>query len=162
MEQLTGQDKEQERNQSTVTHVKDGTGHATQAKPGQPVQQCVRKHVSTACTCGPETAPLPVVVLAAEQEIHHQDRDRRTAHDHQAVADEEKAEHVVHLVEPDAVHDEVKFGEDGGERKHTDDEHAWDWAEVAGTRWDLARYLIRADGCLDSLDLSVTADGGFV
>lgn len=151
-DRLTGQDKEQERNQGAVTHIEDGTSHTTKAESHQPEKQRVPKHESAAGACGPETAPLPVIVFATEQEIHHQDSDCRAAHDHEPVADKEEAEHIVHLVEPDAVHYEMELDEDGGEREDTDNEHAWDRAEVAGTGWNLAGDLIRTDGCLHGLE----------
>ena len=48
-----------------------------------------------------------MVILCAEGEIDHQHGHGGAGDDHQRVAEKEEAEHVVDLVEPDAVGDEV-------------------------------------------------------
>lgn len=73
-----------------------------------------------------------MIVLRTEQEVDQEYRDGGTGDDHDAVAEEEKAEHVVDFAEPHVVHDEVELDEDGAEGEDTDEEHGWEWAEVGG------------------------------
>ena len=54
-----------------------------------------------------------MVVLGAEQEVDEEDGDGGAGDDHEAVAEEEEAEHVVDFAEPHVVHDEVELDEDG-------------------------------------------------
>jgi len=54
-------------------------------------------------------------ILRAQQEIRQQDCCCGRCQDHETVADEEEAEHVVEFAGPDAGHDEVEFDEDGAE-----------------------------------------------
>ena len=56
---------------------------------------------------------MPVIILTTKQEIDHEHRDSRTRYYHEAVAEEQEAEHVVDLAEPDGRHDEVELDEDG-------------------------------------------------
>jgi hypothetical protein len=63
---------------------------------------------------------MPVVVLTAEKEVDHEHGDGCAGDDHEAVAEEEKAEHIIDLAEPDGGHDEIKFNEDGPEWQNAD------------------------------------------
>lgn len=56
-----------------------------------------------------------MIVLRAEKEIYHHDRDRRGGHDQQAEGEEQEAEHVVDPTTPEGVHDEEQLDEDGAE-----------------------------------------------
>ena len=56
-----------------------------------------------------------MIILAAKQEVDEQNRDGGTGNDHNAVAEEKEAEHVVYLAKPHVVHNEVEFDEDGAE-----------------------------------------------
>ncbi len=64
-----------------------------------------------------------MVVLGAEQEVDEQDGDGGARDDHNAVAEEEEAEHVVDFAEPHVVHDEVELDEDCTEWKDADESH---------------------------------------
>ena len=86
-----------------------------------------------------------MIILATEKEVYHQDGNGRAGDDHETVADEEEAKHVVHLAKPDGRHDEVEFHEDGAERKNTNEEHRGNWSHVERGRRDLARDLVGAD-----------------
>ena len=59
-----------------------------------------------------------MVILTAEQEVDQQNGDGRAGDDHYAIAEEQKAEHVIDFVEPDAVHDEVELDKNGTEGKN--------------------------------------------
>lgn len=87
--------------------------------------------------------------------VHEHDGNRSTGDDHDAVAKEDKAEHIVQSVEPEAVHDKVQFHKDRTERKETDDQHGRYRAEVLGCWWDLSGYLVCAHRSLESLIRSV-------
>ena len=93
-----------------------------------------------------------MVILTAEQEVDKQDRDGGACNDHDAVAEEEETEHVVYLAKPHVVHDEVELNEDGAKRKNTNQEHRRNGPEVCSRRWDLARDLVDANGCLNGLE----------
>ena len=71
-----------------------------------------------------------MIVFTAEQKVDEEDGDGRTRDDHDAVAEEEEAEHVVDFSEPHVVHDEVELDEDCAKGEDTDEEHGGDGAEV--------------------------------
>lgn len=73
-----------------------------------------------------------MIVLTAEQEVDEQDRNRGASDYHNAVAEEEETEHVVHLAKPHVVHDEIELHEDGTEGENADEEHRRDGPEVSG------------------------------
>ena len=92
-----------------------------------------------------------MVILATKQEVYHEHGDSGASNDHKSVAEEQEAEHVVDLAEPDRGHDEVEFDENGAEGEDADQEHGWDGAHVGGARWNLARNLVGADWGCDGL-----------
>jgi len=71
-----------------------------------------------------------VIVFTAEQEVDQQDSDSGASDDHDAVAEKEKAEHVVDFAEPHVIHDEVELDEDSTEREGADQKHGRERAEV--------------------------------
>ena len=64
-----------------------------------------------------------MIILTAEQEVNEENGDGRAGDDHDAVAKEEEAEHVVYFAEPHVVHDEVEFDENGTKGKDANEEH---------------------------------------
>ena len=81
------------------------------------------KNISCARPCRAEAAPLPMVVLSAEQEIDEEDGDGGASGDHDAVAEEQEAEHVIDFAEPHVVHDEVELDEDGAKGEDANKRH---------------------------------------
>ena len=92
-----------------------------------------------------------MIVLRAQQVIDEHDGDGGARDDHDAIAEEKKAEHVVDAVEPQAVHDEIELDEDGAKGEEADKKHGGKGTEVGRRRRDLAGNLIRADGGLECL-----------
>ena len=146
---LTSKNKEQERNQRAVPNVQYTPRQATQPQLRDPVDKRVSEDVECRCASCHERSPVPMVILTAEQEVYHQDGDCGACDDHETVAEEEEAEHVVDLAEPDGGHDEVELDEDGSEGEDADDEHGWDGFHVGCHGWDLAGDLVGADGGCD-------------
>ena len=71
-----------------------------------------------------------MVIFAAEQEVDKQDSDGRAGDDHDTVAKEEEAEHVVDFAEPHVVHNEVELNENGTEGKDANQEHGGNGPEI--------------------------------
>ena len=94
-----------------------------------------------------------MVALGTKQKVDHEHRDGGARDDHEAEADEQEAEHVVHAARPDGVHDEVELDEDGAEGQYADQQHRWDRPHVSAGRRNLARDLVGADGRRDRLRL---------
>ncbi len=92
-----------------------------------------------------------MIILATEQEVDEQDSNGGTSDDHDAVAEEEEAEHVVYLAKPHVVHDEIKLDEDSAEGKNADEEHGRDGSKIRSGRRYLAGYFVNADGRLHGL-----------
>lgn len=90
----------------------------------------MQKHIAGAGACTQEGSPLPVVVLGAEQEVDEQHGDGGAGEDRDQVAEEEEAEHVVDLAEPDVVEDEEELDEDGAEGEDADKGHGGQGAQV--------------------------------
>lgn len=146
---LTGEDKHQEADQCTIPQIQHPAHQPAQMQLRGPVRDRMQEDVERAGAGGQERAPVPVVVLGAEQEVDEEDCDRGGRGDHEAVAEEEEAEHVVHLAEPDGAHDEVELDEDGAEGEEADEQHGRDRAQVGCRRGDLARDLVCAHGRRD-------------
>ena len=94
---------------------------------------------------------MPSIILCAEKIIHKHDGDGRRSDNHNAIAEEKKAKHVVHFVEPDAIHDEIEFDKNGAEWKSADEKHRGKRTEISGAWRDLTRDLVCPDWSLDSL-----------
>lgn len=109
---LTGEYESQERDQQTISQIQHTPSQTAHAQLGNPQDKRVKEDITGAHTSRQERPPLPVVVLAAEEHVDEQHRHRGAGDDHESVAEEEEAEHVVDPVEPDGVHDEVEFDED--------------------------------------------------
>ena len=69
-----------------------------------------------------------MVVFGAQKVVDEHDGDGGARDDHDAVAEEQEAEHVVDAVEPQAVHNEVKLDEDGAKGEEADEEHGGEGA----------------------------------
>lgn len=159
---LTCQYEKEETQQCTITHIQDPTCEISEAQVSNPVEHCIRKYISSAGASSPERPPLPVVVLAAEQKVYEQYSHGGAGDNHDTVAKEEEAEHIVNSAGPDATHDEVKLDNDSTEGQDADEKHGRDWAEVGCARRNLARYLIGAYRRFNTLDdvccISMTYD----
>lgn len=129
-ERLTGQDKEQKADEETISHIQYPTGQASKTQFGHPIQQGVPEHVHRARPSRAKCPPLPVVILTAEKEVDQENGDGCASDDHDAIAEEKEAEHVVDFAKPHVVHDEVEFDKDGAEGEDADEKHGRDRAEV--------------------------------
>ena len=61
-----------------------------------------------------------MIIFATQQEVHEKDGNGSASDDHDAVAQEEEAEHIVHFSKPHVVHDEIEFHEDGAKGEDAD------------------------------------------
>lgn len=143
---LTRQNKPQDGNQRTVAQIKHTAGPAPEAQGADPIKHGIGKDVNGTGATGGKGSPLPMVIFGTEQEIHHEDGDGGRGDNHEAVAQEQEAEHVVDSAEPDRVHDEVELDKDGTKGEDADEEHRRQRTEVALGRRDLTRDLVGADG----------------
>ena len=64
-----------------------------------------------------------MIILGAQQEVDEQNGNGSTGDDHNTVAEEEEAEHVVDLSKPHVIHDEIKFDEDGAKGEESNKCH---------------------------------------
>lgn len=71
-----------------------------------------------------------MVVFRAQQEVDEEYRDGGAGDDHDAVAEEEEAKHVVHFPKPHVIHDKVELDENGAEGKDANEQHGGNGAEV--------------------------------
>jgi len=90
-----------------------------------------------------------MIVLCAQVEIAHQDRDLSTCQDQDAKDQEQEAKDIVDLVRPDRVHDEVQFDEDRAEGKDTANHHRREGTEIKDLVRDLSRDLVGSDRLLN-------------
>ena len=132
--------------QRAITQIKHPRSPARKTQRPDPIEHGVQKDIDGARTADAERAPLPVIVLGAEDEIRHQHSNCSRSDDHEAKAQKQEAEHVVNPAEPDAVHDEVELDEDGAKGQDADQQHAGNGTHVARAGRDLAGDLVGADG----------------
>ena len=85
---------------------------------------------------------MPMVIFAAKQVVDEENGDGGAGDDHEEIAEEEKAKHVVELAEPDRSHDEVELDKDRAEGQETDYKHGGDRFQVWRRWWDLAGDLV--------------------
>lgn len=91
-----------------------------------------------------------MIVFVAQVEVAHQDGDLR-ASQHQNTKDKEQESNaVVNSVEPNAVHDKVKFDKDRTEWKNTTHQDGRDSTQVERLIRDLSRDLVRTDRLLNA------------
>ena len=94
---------------------------------------------------------MPVIVLAAENKINQQYRDRGTRQDHDGVTQEEKSKHVIDPASPHIAHDEVKLDRNSSKWKDSRKGHGLYRTQVTDAWRDLPRNLIHTDRRLDRL-----------
>jgi hypothetical protein len=120
---LTSQDKPQCTNQRTVPQIQHPRSPRREAQSPDPIKHGIQKHINGRSARSEKRSPLPMVVFRTERKVDHKDRDGGRSHDHQTVAEEQEAEHVVDTAEPDAADDEVQLEEYGAKGKDADEEH---------------------------------------
>lgn len=137
----TRQNENKKSNQCRVSHVKNRSGQAAKADPCRPEDERIEKHVASRHPGSDEGAPLPPVVLCAQQEVHQEDGGSCRSNNHQAVAQEQESKHVIDFVGPERGHDEVELNKDSPEGKDTRQQEGRDRPEGTGHRrnltWDL-------------------------
>lgn len=114
---LTCQNEDNETNQGRVAHIEHCASEAAKAHTSRPEDESVHKDIATSHAGTSKGAPLPPVVLSAEQEINQQNGGGGRRDYHQTVAKEEKAKHVVDFAGPQRGHDEIELDEDRTEWK---------------------------------------------
>ena len=152
----TGHDKHNESNQGRITNIQNCPREPTKADSSRPEEERVEENIATCHTGSGKCAPVPSVILGAEQEIHEQHGRGGRGDDHQTIADEQEAEHVVDLVGPERGHDEIEFHENGSKGKKTGQKHRWDRAQGAGHGGNLTGNLVGLGGTFDSLETGVS------
>ena len=152
----TGHDKHNESNQGRITNIQNCPREPTKADSSRPEEERVEENITTCHTGSGKCAPVPSVILGAEQEIHEQHGRGGRGDDHQTIADEQEAEHVVDLVGPERGHDEIEFHENGSKGKKTGQKHRWDRAQGAGHGGNLTGNLVGLGGTFDCLETGVS------
>lgn len=71
-----------------------------------------------------------MVVFRAQEEVNKENCDGSAGDDHDAVAEEEEAKHVVDFSKPHVVHDKVELDENRAEGEDANKEHGRNRAEV--------------------------------
>ena len=123
-EALTRHNKPQKTQQHGIAEIQQPARERAKTQHPRPIEQTIRKQVPSTGATARERAPLPVVVLGAEEEVNHHDGHRGARHDQQAEGQEQEAEHVVDPAAPETLHDEVELDEDGPEGQDADCQHA--------------------------------------
>lgn len=67
---LTCQNEEEEADQCTVTEVEDSRSQTPKTDITKPIDHCICEDVACGSPGGVESPPLPVIVLAAKQEVN--------------------------------------------------------------------------------------------
>ena len=95
-------------------------------------------------------------------EIGQENRRLGAGHDQDDEDEEEKAEHVIGLMGPDAVEDEKELNEDASERQDSAHDDSRKRTRVDGLFGDLTRNLVRSHGMFDSafFEAEVSPDEG--
>ena len=111
----TSQNEEQERDQCTVSDIQYSSCQTTELQLRDQINKCIQEHIESRSTSGHERSPVPVIILTAEKEVDHEHGDGCAGDNHETVAEEQEAEHVIDLAELDGGHDEVKLHKDSSE-----------------------------------------------
>lgn len=140
--EFTCQNEDNETDQGRIAHVEHRTSETAKAHASRPEDERVQKHIATGHAGARKGAPVPPVVLRAEQEVHQQNGGSGRCDNHQTVAEEEKTKHVVDFVGPQRGHDEVELNEDRAERKDASQQDGWDGAKATRHGRDLTGDLV--------------------
>ena len=152
----TGHDKHNESDQRRIANIQNRSREPTKANSSRPEEERVEENIATCHTSSRKCAPMPPVILGAKQEIHQQHCCGGGGDDHQTIAYEQEAKHVVDLVGPERGHDEIEFHENRSKGKKTGQKHRWDRAQGAGHGGNLTGNLVGLGGTFDSLETGVS------
>ena len=103
-----------------------------------------------------------MVILGAKMKVGQEDGSLGTRDDEDDKDEEEKAEHVIGLMRPNAVENEEELNEDAAEGEDAAHDDSRERARVDGLVGDLARDLVCPHGMLDRalLEAEIRADEG--
>lgn len=152
----TSQNKDNESNQCGIAHIQHGPRDPPKADSSCPEQQSVEEHVAAGHASTAKCPPMPLVVLATEQEVDQQHGRCSSCDDHQSVAQEQESKHVIDLVRPQRCHDKVQFHKDRPERKNAGQEHGGHSTQSPLHRGDLPRDLVGLGRSFNGLDVTIT------
>lgn len=134
---------------SGVTEVKDGSNEGGDLERRNEVKEGVEEDIGGRSSGREEGTPPPAMILAAELEVDHDDRNFRAGDDKYEQDDEKEGEEVVDLLQPDRGEDKEKFNEDGTEGQDTAEEDRKERIQVPHLRRDGTRDVVDAHRVLD-------------
>mmetsp|Transcript_19166 Transcript_19166/g.26365 ORF Transcript_19166/g.26365 Transcript_19166/m.26365 type:complete len:437 (+) Transcript_19166:111-1421(+) len=141
-----GHEEEGGGDQGHVAEVDQRARGRVHVQLGGKVPHPVEQQVGRAGARGAEAAPPPAVVLRAQLEVGQHHGELHAGGRQDAEREEEEAEDVVHLVQPERAHDEEQLHADGPEGQDPADQGRELRVEVPGLRGDLPRDLVGAHG----------------
>jgi len=139
------EDKEHQTHDRRPSKVQDHTRERLDLQCREIVHDRVQEDVDRRSTTCEEGTPPPMVIFGTQVEIAHQDRHLGARQDQDAKHQEQEAKHIVDLVEPDRVQDEIELNEDRAKGQDTTDHHGGDRSQVEHLIWDLTRDLVGPD-----------------
>lgn len=149
---LTSQNEDNKSEESGVADIQHRAGETTEADPGDPEQNCVQEDVPAGHSRAGKRPPVPPVVFSAQQEVHQKHGRGSRCDNHQPVAEEQEAKHVVDLVRPQRGHDKVELHEYRSKGEDTGQQQRGNSTQRTRHRRDLARDLVGLGGTFNSLE----------
>jgi len=158
----SGEKKENKGQEERVSEVENRRRRALDRQLRKEVVNAIEKEVDCGKAGGQEGSPPPMVILGAKMKVGQEDGSLGTRDDEDDKDEEEKAEHVIGLMRPNAVENEEELNEDAAEGEDAAHDDSRERARVDGLVGDLARDLVCPHGMLDRalLEAEIRADEG--
>jgi hypothetical protein len=111
----------------------------------------IEEQINRRKTARQKRSPPPMVIFGAQMEITQQNRRFRTSYYQNNENQEQKSEHVVSLMSPNAVQDEEKLDKYATERQNAAHHHTGHGFRVQSLLGNLSRNLVSTNRMFDRL-----------
>ena len=145
-----GHDEQPRAEEVHVEEVRESADEGDDLEFGDKIVEAVKPNIQGAGTAGQKRAPPEAVVLVAKLEVCQNNGELRAHQREHDEHQEQEAEDVVELVEPQRAENEKQFHKDHSEREDSAHKNGDEGGEVPLRRGDLGR---NADNCRRRFDL---------
>mmetsp|Transcript_19970 Transcript_19970/g.33440 ORF Transcript_19970/g.33440 Transcript_19970/m.33440 type:complete len:441 (-) Transcript_19970:986-2308(-) len=145
----SGEHKEGDGDHGHVREVEHGGHQTLDVQLGHEVPQRVEEQVRSRGPSGQIGPPPPLVVLVAQLEVAHHDRNLRTRRNQDDQHDKQKSKHEVQLMQPHGGHDEEQLDAHGSKGQNAAQRNAEGWVRVPHLIRNMPGDLVGAHRYLD-------------
>jgi len=141
----SSQDEETHHHDDRVTKIEQDGRKLRDLKLREEVEDRIEEHVESGCARSQISSPPPMIILAAELEITHDNGDFCAGQNQDHENNRKESENIVELVQPDRRKDEEKLNEHSTERQDAAHENGEEGLHIPNLIRDLTGDLICSD-----------------